>query len=123
MKVYSLLVFIAIFIGINSSIGGFSTGKKCTDYQKNDQEDKQAYSKDFCKTLQYDSDKKCCYIKYKKSDKYYFNCHELTSEQFWNIKDTKKTLETEYYEKIKNIVCDSSSFLKSSFLLILLFLF
>ena len=123
MKVYSLLVFIAIFIGINSSIGGFNTNKKCSDYQGSLEKDKQAYSKDFCKTLQYDSDKKCCYIKYKKSDKYYFNCIELTSEQFWNIKDTKKTLESGHYEKVKNIVCDSSSFLKSSFLLILLFLF
>ena len=123
MKVYSLLVFIAIFIGINSSIDGFNPNKKCSDYQGSLEKDKQAYSKDFCKTLQYDSDKKCCYIKYKKSDKYYFNCIELTSEQFWNIKDTKKTLESGHYEKVKNIVCDSSSFLKSSFLLILLFLF
>ena len=122
MKVYSLLVIIAIIVGINSRLQGFYE-KHCSEYQHNHNEQFQAYSKDFCRTLALKhSDNKCCYVKYKEGDGHYFNCHELTLSQFYDIKSTKKALESTYGD-IKKIVCDSSSFLRGSLLLLLFFLF
>ena len=122
MKVYSLLVVIAIFAGINTTLKGFNV-RNCTQFQHNFEEKTQAFSKDFCKTLavKYYTNK-CCYVKFKQDDKTYFNCHELTLEQFSDIDTTKDNLESTYTE-IKNIVCDSSSFLNGSLLLLLFFLF
>ena len=123
MKVYSLLVVIAIFAGINTTLKGFDV-RNCTQFQHNFEEKTQAFSKDFCKTLAVKySTNKCCYVKFKQNDHTYFNCHELTIEQFSDIDTTKNNLESTTYTEIKNIVCDSSSFLNGSLLLLLFFLF
>ena len=122
MKVYSLLVIIAIIVGINSNLTGFQE-KTCREYQHNRDEDFQAYSKDFCRTLKLRYNYyKCCYVRYKEGDNNYFNCHELTLSEFYDIKATKRALES-IYGDIKDIICDSSSFLRGSLLLLLFFLF
>ena len=124
MKVLSFLVLIAIFSVMESSIHGFTPNKKCVDFFNSTAEEKQAYSKDFCRSLHVpDSSHKCCYLKYKnkKNDKTFFNCVEVTEAEFWDIDakidSLKKSMD------VKKLVCDSSSYLYGSLLLILFALF
>ena len=122
MKVFSLLVIIAVISSISSTLTGF-TNKTCSSYSNKTDEDHQAFSKDFCRTLGVTSStNKCCYVKRKLSnDRYYYNCIEITQAQFYDIKDTKDRLSS--LGEIKNIICDSSSYLSGSLLLLLFFLF
>ena len=125
MKVTQLFIFIALFCSIKSGLKGF-TAKSCNDFYGTTEE-KQGFSKDFCRSLAVDGYKKCCMMKYRKSDgKTYYNCIELTASEFNKIDDT-----IDYYEKastistidIKSLECDSSSYLYGSLLLLLVFLF
>ena len=127
MKVLSFLVLIAIFSVMESSIPGFSVNKQCSDFfnpANPDVEEKQAYSKDFCRSLHVtDSSHKCCYLKYKKNDKTYFNCVEVTEAEFWDIDAKIDSLKIKNSMDVKKLVCDSSSYLYGSLLLILFALF
>ena len=121
MKVASLLIFIAAISFIESSVRGF-TDKTCTEYYNKQDEEHQAFSKDFCRSLEQDKDHKCCYIKYKVGDNTYFNCIPLTLNQFYNVKSIKENGDDKGWD-VKNIVCDSSSYLYGSLFLLLIFLF
>ena len=122
MKVVTLLLFIASFYVIESTLQGF-TNKFCTDYENKQTEDYQAFSKAFCDTLGLEnSQNKCCYVKYKKGNGTFFNCVELTPSQFYHIKDLKKSFETNNNCDVKTIECESSSYLYGSLLLILVLL-
>ena len=117
MKVVSLLVFIIIICTIESALTEFSY-KLCSNFNGTTL-DTQGFSKDFCRSLDVTSStNKCCYVKYKKDDKTYYNCVELTPKQFYNIKDTKSSLELD--GTVKSIVCDSSSYLYISLFLLLI---
>ena len=122
MKV-TILLFFAI-LAVKSSLVGFSS-KVCTDYSGKTDEDHQAFSKDFCRTLGLTGNgDKCCYVKYKNTEgKYFYNCVQITMNEFYNIKEYKKNLESDYSWDIKSIECDSSSYLYGSLLLLLVFLF
>ena len=123
MKYIKLLLFLAAVSLIESSLPGFSS-KSCTDYQYKQTEEHQGYNKNFCRALKVtDSYDKCCYMKYKISDAYYYNCVELTPSQFNHIDDTIDDIgKTKGYD-IKSLECDSSSYLYGSLLLLLAFLF
>ena len=122
MKV-TILLFFATLVVISFSLPGFSD-KICTDFYNKTEENYQAFSKDFCRTLGLTNDgEKCCYIKYKIGDKYYFNCIQVTMAEFYNIKEYKNALEASKSWDIKSIECDSSSYLYGSLLLLLVFLF
>ena len=120
MKFAQFLFFIAIIYAVESTLYGF-TDKYCSEYLGTGASN-QAYSRDFCKTLAIsDSDNKCCYVKYKDGDNTYFNCVELTQTQFYNIKDYKKSFGR---GTVKEILCDSSSYINASlFLLLIAFIF
>ena len=121
MKVLSLLVLITIFAVIESSLPGF-TKKNCSDYGISTNTTKQGYSKDFCASLHVRiPTNKCCYLKYKNGDNDYYNCIELSEQQFWNIEDEVDILKQRI--DVKNLICDSSSYLTGSLLLFLLYLF
>ena len=122
MKVTTLLFFTTI--AVISSLPGFSD-KVCSDYFRTTDEDHQAFSKDFCRTLGItDNGDKCCYLKYRTSGgQYYHNCVQVTMEQFYNIKEYRDYLEQNNSWDIKSIECDSSSYLYGSLLLLLVFLF
>ncbi len=123
MKAATILLFISLLYAIKSTLQGFNN-KWCTDYENNQNEDYQAFSKDFCDTLALeDSQNKCCYVKYKKNNGTYYNCVELTPSQFYNIKDLKKAFETNNGCDVKTIECESSSYLYGSILLIFILLF
>ena len=121
MKVASLLIFIAAISFIESSVRGF-TDKTCTQFFDKDDEDHQAFSKDFCRSLEQDKDHKCCYIKYEYNGKTLFNCIELTLNDFYNVKNIKDNGANKGWD-VKSIVCDSSSYLYGSLFLLLIFLF
>ena len=122
MKVLSFLVLIAIFSVMESSIPGFRENKQCSDFFNKTLEERQAYSKDFCRSLHVtDSSHKCCYLKYKKNDKTFFNCVEVTEAEFWDIDAKIDSLKNSM--DVKKLVCDSSSYLYGSLLLILFALF
>ena len=121
MKV-TILLFFAIST-VMSALIGFNK-KVCTDYYNKQNEDNQAFSKDFCRTLGLTNDgDKCCYVKYKINENYFFNCVQIDMEEFYNIKEYKNRLETLNSWDIKSIECDSSSYLYGSLLLLLVFLF
>ena len=128
MKVLSFLVLIAIFAVIESSLPGF-THKNCTDYMPDylglgEKYTKQAYSKDFCASLHVKNPtNKCCYLKYKDQEKNYFSCYEVTEDEFWNIKKEIDDLKSLFSFDVKNLICDSSSYLTGSLFLFLLYLF
>ena len=123
MKATALLLFFAT-IAVISALPGFSD-KICTDYFAKTDEDHQAFSKDFCRSLGItESGDKCCYIKYKNSEgKYFYNCVQVTMSDFYNIKEYRDALENRQSWDIKSIECDSSSYLYASLLLLLVFLF
>ena len=124
MKMLYLLVLFSSICIIKSSLRGFTPDKECTDFQGTE-ESKQAFSKDFCRTLiLQDSSNKCCHIKYEVGEKTYFNCAELSIQQFYDIKTAKDTFLSSFgATEVKSLECDSSSYLYTSLLLILIFLF
>ena len=121
MKVTTLLLFFAT-IAVISAFPGFSD-KVCTQFT-GESEENQAFSKDFCRSLGITTSwDKCCYVKYKNENGYFYNCVQITMEQFYNIKEYKKELADTKNAEIKSIECDSSSYLYGSLLLLLVFLF
>ena len=122
MKVYSLLVLIAIIYGIES-LQGFREVKKCTEYFNSTKREYQAYSYDFCRTLKIDPGyDKCCYMKINCNDsRTYYSCAPITLSDYNNIKDTIRRIESEKKIDIKSIYCNSP-YLYGSLLLILIFL-
>ena len=119
MKVTSILIFLAVLCSI-TGLEGF-TVKKCSD-KFGENPENQAYSKDFCRSTEYDSDKKCCFLKYKNERGTFYNCLELSMSEFARIKNTIKYYETQNGINIKSLECDSSSYLYGSLLFILIFL-
>ena len=120
MKDTIISIFLATFSSI-TGLNGFSP-KKCSE-KLGEEPEQQAYSKDFCRTTEYDSDKKCCFLKYKTDGGTFYNCLELSMYEFSRIKDTIKDYEAQKNIKIKSLECDSSSYLYGSLLLLLAFLF
>ena len=123
MKATALLLFFATIAVISSSLPGFSD-KVCSEYFDKTDEEHQGFSKDFCRSLGITGDgSKCCYVKYKTDSGYFYNCVQVTMEDFYNIKSYRDSLQTLRGWDIKSIECDSSSYLYASLLLLLVFLF
>ena len=130
MKATSFLIFIAVIAVINSSLQGF-TVKRCDDYYNKQDIGHQAYSLDFCKTLDksnYDSEDKCCFLKYKRNGNTYYNCRLVRVDEFHHIKDTIKSIKASLGVDgddvdVKSLECSSSSYLFGSLLLLLVLLF
>ena len=125
MKAITLLLIIVSISVMQSSLSGYGfTNKWCTDYENKYDEEHQAFSKDFCSTLAVeDPENKCCYIKFEKSNGTFYNCVELTLNQFYHIKEIKTSFQNTEGAKVKSIECESSSYLYGSLLLILALLF
>ena len=131
MKVSSIFLLISLFAVMESHLTGFDT-KYCNDYIGQNQ-NQQAYSKGFCRSLSLNQNldaAQCCYVKYKivddNTDNTYYNCLPLTLAQYYDIDAA-----IDYYEgedgngnrwDIKSLECTSSSYLYGSFLLLLFIL-
>ena len=116
-----ILIFFTILIIIKAELDSFSH-KTCAEYDPTQSGTgaKHAYSKDFCRTLSYDSSKKCCFFKYKGEDGLNnYNCLEIDYSEFLDIDKKIKSLSY----NVKSLECDSSSYLYGSLLLLLIFLF
>ena len=123
MKAYALIILVVFFCGMNAGLEDF-TEKSCSDYQFSTVKEKQAYSLDFCRTTKKQSEmNKCCYVRYKKDDKTYYGCAEITLDDFYRIDDTIDSLESSNSGiEIKTFDC-KSNYLYGSFLLLLFFFF
>ena len=128
MKVSSIFLLISLFAVMESHLTGFDT-KYCNDYIGQNQ-NQQAYSKGFCRSLSLNKNPEaaqCCYVKYKIGENTYYNCLPLTLAQYYDIDAA-----IDYYEgyegeggnrwDIKSLECTSSSYLYGSFLLLLFIL-
>ena len=128
MKAATLLIFLASLAFSISQLEGFRNGKTCSEYYNQQGRDRQAYSKDFCRSLQL-SGYKCCFLKYEVQEtdgkKTYYKCAELTWNQFAKIDQAKSDIKSDLGAdiKIKSLECESSSYLYGSLLLLLVLLF
>ena len=128
MKAATLLIFLASLAFSISQLEGFRNGKTCLEYYNQQGRDRQAYSKDFCRSLQL-SGYKCCFLKYQVQEtdgkKTYYKCAELTWNQFAKIDQAKSDIKNDLRAdiKIKSLECESSSYLYGSLLLLLVLLF
>ena len=128
MKAATLLIFLASLAFSISQLEGFRNGKTCSEYYNQQGIDRQAYSKDFCRSLQL-SGYKCCFLKYEVQEtdgkKTYYKCAELTWNQFAKIDQAKSDIKNDLGAdiKIKSLECESSSYLYGSLLLLLVLLF
>ena len=120
MKVYSVLVLIALIYGTESSLTGF-TNKTCDDFFMKSDRPHQAYSFDMCRTLNYENYDKCCYMKYEMDGKDYYNCAPLTLNDYYDIKTKISSLKSAHGIDIKKLYCNSS-YVYASLFLILIFL-
>ena len=129
MKVSSIFLLISLFAVMESHLTGFDT-KYCNDYIGQNQ-NQQAYSKGFCRSLSLNKNPEaaqCCYVKYKiddntdNTDNTYYNCLPLTLAQYYDIDAAIDYYEGEYKWDIKSLECTSSSYLYGSFLLLLFIL-
>ena len=87
-----------------------------------------AYSLDACRSYYYtENSEKCCYLKYTFNSNTYYTCIRLTLEQFYDIDTFISNIENDKDNcpgcEVKELLCDSSSYLYSSLALILLLLF
>ena len=115
----------------SSSLGAAIAVKKgCTkasDAAKAIGEGLQAFSLDFCRSTDLETEStgfyRCCFIKYEKDNQRQYQCAGVTSYGFWNIDETIST----YESALGNIEIDSfdcnSSYLYVSLLLIFALLF
>ena len=119
MKIQNLLLFLILFLATKSELDDFSL-KKCSEYESS----KHAYSLDFCRSTQYDeTTEKCCYYRYEFNGITYHHCKRITAIEFYNIDGKIDDLEKNTNIKVKELLCDSSSYLYSSLFLIFALLF
>jgi hypothetical protein len=124
MKVSSIFLLISLFAMMESSLTGFET-KYCDDYYDKDLENRQAFSKGYCRSLSLENNleaAQCCYVKYKKNDQTYYNCVPVTLAQYYDIDKAIDYFEDQHGWDIKSLECTSSSYLYGSFLLLLFIL-
>ncbi len=122
MKVSTIFLLISLFAMMKSSLTGFGT-KYCSDYTGT-VEEKQAYSRGFCRSLGLENGyAQCCYLKYKSGEATYYNCLPVTLQEYYDIDTKIDNLETQNGWDVKSLECTSSSYLYGSFLLLLFILF
>ena len=123
MKVSTIFLLISLFAVMKSSLTGFGT-KYCNDYSGTE-ENQQAYSRGFCRSLAIeDGYAQCCYLKYKSDENTYYNCLQVKLAEYYDIDAKIESLETANPNwDIKSLECTSSSYLYGSFLLLLFILF
>ena len=125
MKAVQIFIAIIVFCAVKTEIDYFGY-KNCTDYlpTKNDT-NLPAFSLDFCRTTNYDSDNypRCCFIKWETGDgKRRYNCYQITKHQLADIDSTIDSLENSLGGKVKSLDCKSSYLFGSLLLLLFLFL-
>jgi len=142
MKVQAILLFLTLYAAINAQLDGFTNPKSCQSdsyYAKyrlavgksryeTTNKHFSAYSLDACRSYDYtENSEKCCYLKYTFNSYTYYTCIRLSLEQFYDIDTVISNIENDKDNcpgcEVKELLCDSSSYLYSSLALILLLLF
>ena len=119
----ALLLFALIFAVNNSGLSGFDT-QTCLAHNPTQLggEGKTAYSLDFCRSTDYGSYYRCCFLKYEKNDRREYHCAGVSSAEFWDIDSTIDNIEHLLDVEIDSLDC-SASYLYVSLLLIFALLF
>ena len=83
MKAINALLLASFIIMAKTQVEGFNT-KNCEDYKPGKEP---AFSLDFCRTTNYDTEKysKCCFVKLEDGDKRLFHCYPINAEQWADI--------------------------------------
>ena len=114
--IHAFLLFIFIHMNICTTVG--FTEKSCSEYLP---DGKQAYSYDFCRSTNWGSYTRCCFVKLELNERRLYHCYGLSDAEWYDIDKVKTKLENSNY-KVNLIEC-SSSYLYSSLLLLLILLF
>ena len=118
MKAIHALLLLTFIYMINSQTDG-STPKSCSEYLPGN---KPAYSYDFCRSTNWDSFVRCCFVKLEDEQGHrLYHCYGLDEQKWADIDIAEKELENMKYEVI-DIEC-SSSYLYVAFLVIFALLF
>ena len=123
MKTINALFLLALIFAVNSELSGFSK-QECHTYAPTEWTGKgqQAYSLDFCRSTDYGSYYRCCFLKYEKNDRREYHCAGVSSAEFWDIDSTIDNIEKLLGVEIDSLDC-SASYLYVSLLLIFALLF
>ena len=122
MKTINALLLLVLIFAVNSELKGFDT-QYCKDYNPTEYGGtKQAYSLDFCRSTDYGSYYRCCFLKYEKNDRREYHCAGVSSAEFWDIDSTIDNIEKLLGVEIDSLDC-SASYLYVSLLLIFALLF
>ena len=116
--IHAFLLLIFIHMNICTTVG--FTEKSCLKYQPGPG-GKQAYSYDFCRSTNWGSYTRCCFVKLELNERRLYHCYGLSDAEWYDIDKVKTKLENSNY-KVNLIEC-SSSYLYSSLLLLLILLF
>ena len=114
--IHAFLLLIFIHMNICTTVG--FTEKSCLEYQPGE---KQAYSYDFCRSTNWGSYTRCCFVKLELNKQRLYHCYGLSNAEWYDIDVAKTNLENLKYEV--NLIECSSSYLYSSLLLLLILLF
>ena len=114
--IHAFLLLIFIHMNICNTVG--FTEKSCSEYQPGG---KPAYSYDFCRSTNWGSYTRCCFVKLELNKQRLYHCYGLSNAEWYDIDVAKTNLENLKYEV--NLIECSSSYLYSSLLLLLILLF
>ena len=118
--IHALIAFMLIYFSAQSNFS--FTVKNCTDYSPSGGH--AAFSLDFCRATNYDTDKyaKCCYLRWEDKDgKRKYNCLPVTALELADIDEKIDQLEKNNITDVKSLDC-KSSYLYGSLLLVILLL-
>ena len=123
MKTINALLLFALIFAVNSGLSGFDK-QTCLAHNPTQLggEGKTALSLDFCRSTDYGSYYRCCFLKYEKNDRREYHCAGVSSAEFWDIDSTIDNIEKLLGVEIDSLDC-SASYLYVSLLLIFALLF
>jgi len=123
MKVINVLLALMFILAANAQLNDYRT-KTCADHSYKKVETNPAFSLDFCRVTQHDSNKRCCFLEWRDTnDHRKYSCVEVTAKNFNDIDAFIEELEAKIeIQEVKSLDC-KSTYLFGSLLLILFLLF
>ena len=123
MKVINVLLALMFILAANAQLNDYGT-KTCADHSYKKVETNPAFSLDFCRVTQHDSNKRCCFLEWRDTnDHRKYSCVEVSAKDYSDIDAFIEELEKKNeIQEVKSLDC-KSTYLFGSLLLILFLLF
>ncbi len=123
MKAINAFLALMLILAANAQLNEYGT-KTCADHSYKKVETNPAFSLDFCKVTQHDSNKRCCFLEWRDvHDHRKYSCVEVTAKNYSDIDAFIEELEKKSeIQEVKSLYC-KSTYLFGSLLLILFLLF